>query len=65
MDYISIGALVLSLANAVVVVLHELHIKRCKSIFCSSDCTKSEPPTPISIFKQPELQPNYKTCSGC
>lgn len=63
MDYISIGALVVSLANAVVVVIHELHIKRCKSILCSSDCTKSQPSTPI--MKQPPLQPDYKTASGC
>ena len=62
MDYISIGALVLSISNAVVVVLHELHIKRCQSIFCSSDCTKTPPATPrISITKEPD----YRTMSGC
>jgi hypothetical protein len=61
MDYISVGALVISLANAVVVVLHELHIKRCKSILCSSDCTSSQPSTPALIIKQPD----YKTASGC
>ena len=49
MDYISIAALTVSLANAIVVVLHELHIKRCQSIFCSSDCTKTPPPTPHPI----------------
>ena len=62
MDYISIGALVLSISNAIVVVLHELHIKRCQSIFCSSDCTKTPPATPkTTIIKEPD----YRTMSGC
>ena len=63
MDYISIGAMALSLANAIVVVIHELHIKRCQSIFCSSDCTKSEPTTPIK--KTIVDSPNYQSISHC
>lgn len=65
MDYISVGALVVSLANAVVVVMHELHIKRCESILCNSDCTQSRPTTPLVTVKQPTFQPDYKTASGC
>jgi hypothetical protein len=62
MDYISIAALTVSLANAIVVVLHELHIKRCQSIFCSSDCTKTPPATPrVTITKEPD----YRTMTGC
>ena len=60
MDYISIAALTVSLANAIVVVLHELHIKRCQSIFCSSDCTKTPPATPM-ITKEPD----YRSISHC
>ena len=60
MDYISVTALVISVSNAIVVVLHELHIKRCHSLFCSSDCTKTPPPTPM-ITKEPD----YRTMSGC
>jgi hypothetical protein len=62
MDYISIAALTVSLTNAIVVVLHELHFKSCQSIFCSSDCTKTPPPTPrVTITKEPD----YRTMTGC
>tara|TARA_R110000868_G_scaffold218173_1_gene468375 strand:+ start:332 stop:514 length:183 start_codon:yes stop_codon:yes gene_type:complete len=60
MDYISIGALALSLGNAIVVVIHELHIKRCQSILCSSECSKTPPPTPM-ITKEPD----YRSMSHC
>ena len=60
MDYISVTALVISISNAIVVVLHELHIKRCQSLFCSSDCTKTPPATPV-ITKEP----NYRSISHC
>ena len=67
MDYLSISAMALSLANAIVVVIHELHIKRCQSIFCSSDCTKSEPTTPIKKnYKETIVDsPNYQSISHC
>lgn len=62
MDIIGVSALVLSISNAIVVVLHEIHIKRCHSIFCSSDCTRSQPPTPRAIITK---EPDYRTMSGC
>lgn len=61
MDIIGISALVLSISNAVVVVLHEIHIKKCYTLCCSSDCTKSQPSTPTSIVKQP----NYQGITNC
>jgi hypothetical protein len=60
MDYISLTALTVSIVNAIVVVIHELHIKRCQSIFCSSDCTKTPPATPM-ITKEPD----YRSISHC
>ena len=67
MDYLSAAALAVSLANAIVVVIHELHIKRCQSIFCSSDCTKSEPSTPIKKNNKEIIvdSPNYQSISHC
>ena len=62
MDIIGVSALVLSISNAIVVVLHEIHIKRCHSLFCSSDCTKTPPATPrTTIIKEPD----YRTMTGC
>lgn len=59
-DIISITALAISFSNAIVVVIHELHIKRCHSLLCSSDCTKTPPATPM-ITKEPD----YRSISHC
>lgn len=49
MEPISISALIISIVSALAFLIHKLHIKKCKSICCSSDCTS--PPNSEKDFK--------------
>ena len=49
MEPISISALIISIVSAIAFLIHKLHIKKCKSICCSSDCTS--PPNSEKDFK--------------
>lgn len=49
MEPVSISALIISIASAIAFLIHKLHIKKCKSICCTSDCTS--PPNSEKDFK--------------
>lgn len=49
MESVSISALIISIASAIAFLIHKLHIKKCKSICCTSDCTS--PPNSEKDFK--------------
>lgn len=49
MEPVSISALIISIVSAIAFLIHKLHIKKCKSICCSSDCTS--PPNSEKDFK--------------
>jgi hypothetical protein len=49
MEPVSISSLVISVAMAIAFLINKLHIKKCKSICCTSDCTS--PPNSEKDFK--------------
>jgi hypothetical protein len=53
MDLVSITTLVVAVGTAILQVVVALHIKKCNSICCDSDCMTTRPNTPID--KQPLL----------
>lgn len=49
MEPVSISSLIISVAVAIAFLISKLHIKKCQSICCSSDCTS--PPNSEKDFK--------------
>jgi hypothetical protein len=49
MEPVSISSLVISVAIAIAFLINKLHIKKCKSVCCTSDCTS--PPNSENDFK--------------
>jgi hypothetical protein len=49
MEPISISSLIISVKMAIAFLINKLHIKKCKSICCTSDCTS--PPNSEKDFK--------------
>jgi hypothetical protein len=49
MEPVSISSLIISIALAIAFLINKLHIKKCKSICCTSDCTS--PPNSEKDFK--------------
>jgi len=49
MEPVSISSLVISIAIAIAFLINKLHIKKCKSVCCTSDCTS--PPNSENDFK--------------
>jgi len=49
MEPVSISSLVISISIAIAFLINKLHIKKCKSVCCTSDCTS--PPNSENDFK--------------
>jgi hypothetical protein len=49
MEPVSISSLIISIAIAIAFLISKLHIKKCKSVCCTSDCTS--PPNSEKDFK--------------
>lgn len=49
MEPVSISSLIISIAIAIAFLINKLHIKKCKSVCCTSDCTS--PPNSEKDFK--------------
>ena len=49
MEPVSISSLIISIAMAIAFLISKLHIKKCKSVCCTSDCTS--PPNSEKDFK--------------
>ena len=49
MEPVSISSLIISIVVAIAFLINKLHIKKCQSLCCSSDCTS--PPNSEKDFK--------------
>ena len=62
MDSVGVTALIIAITNSIVLLLKELHIRKCHSVLCDSDCVKSPPPTPAASASV--LAPSIQS-TGC
>lgn len=53
-DPISIGAIIIAVVGALASLITSMHIRKCKSPICETDCSK-DPNSPTGSIKKPSL----------